>query len=86
MPMLIVEYAIDAFGSSNDLDRRHKFEDSLNNLIGWLGLGHLDGGSIGSGTMGVALQVVDFAIAKRALEEASRNTDLGGFSRIYRME
>jgi hypothetical protein len=84
MELLIVEYPIDGMGSEADLDRRHQLEDGFNELVGWLGLGILDGGSIGSGTMEVALLVVDFGIAKAALEARTVGTELAGFTRIYR--
>jgi hypothetical protein len=84
MKFLIVEYALDSWGSPDDLARRHKLEDEFNDLIGWLGLGHLDGGSIGSGTMEVALVVVDFNIAKSALERETKGTEMDGFRRISR--
>jgi predicted DNA-binding WGR domain protein len=86
MATLIVEYPIDPCRSGDDLTRRHELEDRLNELIGWLGLGHMDGGSIGSGTMEVCLIVVDFQIAKDTLEEAMRGTDMDGFSQIYRLK
>ena len=84
MPFLIIEYDVEGWGSPEDLERRHKIETQLNELIGWMGLGHVDGGSIGSGTMEVAVRVVDFAIAKGAIEKATKGTDMAGFSRIYR--
>jgi len=84
MKMLIVEYPIEQ-ATPEALQRRHQLEDEFNQLIGWLGLGHLDGGSIGSGTMEVALAVVDFEIAKVALEKATAGTALAGFTRIYKM-
>lgn len=84
MKLLVVEYALDSWGSPDDISRRHKLEDEFNDLIGWLGLGHLDGGSIGSGTMEVALVVVDFDIAKAALERETKGTEMEGFRRIYR--
>lgn len=84
MAMLIVEYPIDDT-TPETLQRRHQLEDQFNELIGWLGLGHLDGGSIGSGTMEVALEVVDFELAKAALEKATAGSELAGFSRIYKM-
>lgn len=86
MAMLVIEYPVDGWGSPADLDQRHKLEEAFNELIGWLGLGHLDGGSIGSGTMEVALCVVDFDIARAALERETKQTALDGFSRIYKME
>jgi hypothetical protein len=80
----VIEYPIEGHGSTADLDRRHALEDAFNELVGWLGLGHLDGGSIGSGTMEVALRVVDFDIAKSAVEANAAGTKLIGFNRIYR--
>jgi hypothetical protein len=84
MKMLIVEYPIEN-AMSEAVQRRHQLEDQFNELVGWLGLGHLDGGSIGSGTMEVALVVVDFEIARVALEKATVGTVLAGFTRIYKM-
>jgi hypothetical protein len=84
MKFLIVEYALDTWGTPDDLERRHKLEDQFDDLIGWLGLGHLDGGSIGSGTMEIALLVVDYGIAKAALERATKGTEMEGFTRICR--
>ncbi len=83
---LIVEYPIDGFGTPADIDRRHKIEDHMNHVTGWLGLGHCDGGSSGSGTMEVFCIVVDFALAKAALERELRDSPFAGFGRIYRME
>lgn len=85
MKMLIVEYPISGFGSPRDLERRHSLENYFNELVGWLGLGHLDGGSTGSGTMEVALVVVDFEIARTAIQSATKDVDAGRFSRIYEM-
>lgn len=84
MKMLVVEYPLDGWGSPSDLQRRHALEDGFNELIGWMGLGHLDGGSIGSGSMEIALMVVDFEIAKSALEAGVAGTPLEGFSSIRR--
>jgi hypothetical protein len=56
---VIVQYRIDGFGSEDDLDRRHAVEDLLNSRLGWTGLGHCDGGDIGSGTMNIVCLVVD---------------------------
>jgi len=85
MKMLIVEYRVVDFGSQRDLERRHALENYFDEMIGWLGLGHLDGGSIGSGSMDVALLVVDFDIARKAIEWATRGKDAGEFNRIYLM-
>lgn len=83
---LEIEYIIDGFGTKEDLDKRHRLEEVMNNLLGWTGLGAADGGSIGSGTMEVGCIVVDFDIAKKIIEENLKGTEFGNYSRIYRMD
>jgi len=64
---LVVSTAIDGMGSADDLKRRHALEDFLDEVTGWRGLGHCDGGSIGSGSMEAFCLVVDYAIAAEAI-------------------
>ena len=80
---LLVEYRITGMGTPADLAKRHALEDRLNETLGWAGVGHCDGGSIGSGTMEVCCLVVDFEIAKRVIEHDLAGTEFAGFSRIY---
>ena len=82
---LEIEYKIDGFGTEQDLDKRHRLEGKMNEVLGWTGLGHTDGGSIGSGTMEVGCRVVDFEIAKKVVEESLRNTEFENYSRIFNM-
>jgi predicted DNA-binding WGR domain protein len=82
---LVVEYSVDGLGSADDLERRHAIENFLNEQTGWLGLGHCDGGSSGSGTMEVFCIVVDFEVAKVSLARELSRSPFGGFRRIYRM-
>ncbi len=82
---LEVQYKIDGFGTEQDLDKRHRLEERLNQLLGWTGLGEVDGGSIGSGTMEAGCIVVDFDIAKKVIEEDLKNTEFADYSRIYQM-
>ncbi|MDC1143031.1 hypothetical protein OAU50_08065 [Planctomycetota bacterium] len=84
MIYLIVEYELGTWGDAEDLDKRHALEDRLNEVLGWKGLGMVDGGSIGSGTMEVACVVVDYGIAERAIVASIANTEYGNYSRIYR--
>ena len=51
--------------------------------MGWTGLGHCDGGSIGSGAMEACCFVVDFEIAKRVVAAALSDTPFADFTRIY---
>jgi hypothetical protein len=80
---LLIEYAIDGMGTSQDLSKRHALEDRMNETLGWTGLGACDGGSIGSGTMEVCCLVVDFEVAKRVIESDLLGTEFTGFSRIF---
>jgi hypothetical protein len=80
---LIIEYRIDGIGTSTDLEKRHRLEAKLNELLGWRGLGHCDGGSAGSGTMEVCCFVVNFDIAANTIRTELKNTEFSDYSRIY---
>jgi hypothetical protein len=80
---LLVEYEIEGMGTPADVDKRSRLEDLLNELLGWTGLGHCDGGSIGSGTMEACCFVVDFEIAKRVVQDGLAGTEFAGFARIF---
>jgi len=84
--LLEIEFVVDGFGSSKDLEKRDRLEDRLNELLGWTGLGHVDGGSIGSGTMELGCEVVDFEIAKSLIENDLKNTEFDDYSRIFDLE
>lgn len=83
---LLIEYSIEGMGSKEDLEKRHRLEARMNDLLGWIGLGHCDGGSIGSGTMEVCCPVVDFDIATRIIAADLRETEFADFKRIYKEE
>src|SRR6516225_7410637 len=80
---LIVEYRVDGLGTEEDLEKRYKLEGTLNELLGWRGLGHCDGGSVGKGTMEVCCFVVNFDIAASVIKTALKDTEFSDFSRIY---
>jgi hypothetical protein len=80
---LLIEYAVDGFGTGGDLDKRHALEERMNETLGWTGLGACDGGSIGSGTMEACCFVVDFDLAKRIIEADLAGTEFSDFTRIY---
>lgn len=69
-------------GTATDLDKRRALEDRMNETLGWTGLGHCDGGSIGLGTMEVCCCVVDFDIARCVIEEDLKGTEFADYSRI----
>jgi hypothetical protein len=82
--MLVIEYVIDERDLLGSNKRRHAIEEFLNQQTGWLGLGHCDGGSIGSGLAEVFCRVVDFAVAKDVLARALAGSPYSDFRRIYR--
>lgn len=81
--ILLVEYAVDGMGARDDLDKRGRLEQRLNEALGWTGLGACDGGSIGSGTMEVCAYVVDFELAKKVVEADLIGTEFSDYTRIY---
>ncbi|VXB63574.1 hypothetical protein [Massilia sp. 9I] len=81
--VLMVEYAVEGMGSAADLDKRHRLEERMGEILGWSGLGECDGGSIGSGTMEVCSFVVDFDLAKKVVEEGLAGSEFSDFTRIY---
>jgi hypothetical protein len=80
---LEVQYDLDGrWGDTNDLDLRNAVMAQLDEALGWTGLGHCDGGSIGSGKMEVACVVVDADIAQRVIGAALDGSQFPRFSRI----
>ena len=80
---LLIEYAVDGMGSRDDVEKRHRLEERMNETLGWTGLGACDGGSIGSGTMEVCNFVVDFETAKAVVEKDLEGSEFANFTRIY---
>ncbi|WP_426502434.1 hypothetical protein ACPPVO_32890 [Dactylosporangium sp. McL0621] len=78
-----VQYDLDGrWGNADDLDLRNAIMAHLDEVLGWTGLGHCDGGSIGSGAMEVACVVVDAGIAQRVIGAALDGSRFPRFSRI----
>lgn len=80
---IIIEYAVTEMGTRDDLDKRHSLEERMNETLGWAGLGHCDGGSMGIGTMEVFNIVVDYELAKEVIENDLAGTEFGNYTRIY---
>jgi hypothetical protein len=80
---LLIEYAVDGMGCGEDVEKRHRLQERMDETLGWTGLGHCDGGSIGSGTMEVCCYVVDFEIAKKVIENDLKGTEFEDYTRIY---
>ncbi|MCK5944713.1 MAG: WGR domain-containing protein [Planctomycetes bacterium] len=80
---LVVEYEVDDMGTEADLALRQDLEARLGETLGWLGLGHVDGGSIGSGTMEVFCFVVDYDLAREAVEQDLADSEIAHYRRIF---
>ncbi len=81
---LIIEYKTDNLKNiEEDISKRYSLEDRMQETLGWTGLGHCDGGSIGSGTMEVCCYVVDFNIAKKVIKKDLKETPFHDYTRIY---
>lgn len=70
-------------GTKEDLEKRHRLEDRMNETLGWTGLGVSDGGSMGSGSMEVCNFVVDFEIAKALIAKDLAGTEFENYTRIF---
>ncbi len=81
--ILLIEYKVEDMGTPEDLDKRHRLEDRMNEVLGWTGLGHCDGGSIGSGTMEACCFVVDFDAAKKVIEQDLKGTEFENYTKIF---
>lgn len=80
---LMIEYAVDGFGTSADLDKRLALEKRMDGTLGWTGLGHSSGGNIGSRTMEVHCSVVDCQLAQKVIQEDLQDTQFADYARIY---
>ncbi len=79
-------YPIGGMGTEEDLNKRHALENRMNELLGWTGLGHVDGGSIGSGTMEVGCEVIDFKIAKEVIQQDLKDSEFKDYKEIKKLE
>nr|WP_299384454.1 hypothetical protein [Allomuricauda sp.] len=86
MYFLEIEYAIDGFGTDQDLAKRHRLEERMQQTLGWTGLGDCHGGSIGNGSMEVGCTVVDYELAKTVIAKDVQGTEFENYSRIFQMK
>jgi predicted DNA-binding WGR domain protein len=81
--VVLIEYSADGFGTPDNLEKRHRLQDRMDETLGWTGLGHCDGGSTGSGTMEVCCIVVDAEAAIRTIKTDLAGTEFADFSRVF---
>jgi predicted DNA-binding WGR domain protein len=68
------------------LKKLHRLCERLDQLMGWTGLGYLDGNGIGFGKMDVTVVVVDYEIAKRVIIADLEDTEFARYLKISRIE
>lgn len=72
---LIAQFQLTDAPTNTDPDAfRHALEDHMDQVLGGLGLGHCDGGAIGSGTLEAFCLVVDIKTALRVLPQHVEGT------------
>jgi predicted DNA-binding WGR domain protein len=76
LQQIAIQYPIVEMGTTEDLDKRSQVESLLNERLGWTGLGHCDGGDIGSGTMNIFCFVVDIDKATQHVVNELKAHDL----------
>jgi hypothetical protein len=79
---LLIEFKVDGMGTTADVEKRTRLQKRMDETLGWTGLGHCDGGSIGSGTMEVCCLVVDFETAKWIIEKDLAGTEFSDYIRV----
>lgn len=77
---LLVSKEISGTGTQDDLRQRHALEDYLNEVTGWFGLGHCDGGSIGSGSMEAFCLVVNYGVASKVITRELTSSPFSDFT------
>lgn len=80
---LLIEFTVNEMGTPEDIEKRNRLQARMDETLGWTGLGHCDGGSMGSGTMEVCCYVVNFELAKSVIEKDLKNTEFSDYTRIY---
>jgi len=80
---LWIEYNTENMDTEKDTVKMHKIEEIIDEALLWTGLGLCEGGSIDMGTMKICCYVVDFKVAKKAIDYVLKNNGFSDYSRIY---
>ncbi len=81
--LLMIEYNFPDIENSKITHFRSSLMDRLDELLGWVGVGHCDGGGIEADVMDICCLVVDFDIAKQLIEKDLINSEYSNYTRIY---
>ena len=64
---MAITFKLKTWGTPEDLDRREKYRNFINEHLGWTGNGRCDDGDIGSGEMTLYADVVDPYLAVKTI-------------------
>ncbi len=85
MVTFVIQYRLDNWGSTEDLQQRHAVENLMNETLGWTGNGHCDGGDIGSSSINIwCFVVAPNLAAQAAIADLRKNELLDGVIMAYR--
>lgn len=79
---LVMTYDVAGKPTLDELSRRQRLQEQLNETLGWTGLGHCIGGTMATDVMEVHCLVVDFDLARRVILEDLDGTEFADFSDI----
>ena len=80
---LVIEYKINNNQGLDLLSKRNELESRLNEILGWVGLGHCDGGTSSQEEIEVFCLVVDYDLAFKLITEDISNSPFSDYSKIY---
>ncbi len=81
--VLLIEYSTAApFGTPGDLDFCERLQARMDETLGWTGLGHCNGFSVGPSAMEVCCVVVDVGIARAMIVADLEGSEFGGYASI----
>lgn len=86
MVLFEIVYKISESNTSANLDKLQRLVNHLDELLGWTGLGHVDGNSYWTGTMEVCCLVIDYNLAIQLIQNDLVNTDFDDYLSISRIE
>ncbi len=80
---LILEFNLKKFGIGSYVDKMEKLIYLIDEALSWTGIGNYNRNSIGSGTLELFCDVVDFKKAKEVIEYNLKKTKFSNYSKIH---
>ena len=83
MRILLIEYNVEGWDVAAITNKRYALEERMQALLPQLNLGFCESSSTGNGTIEVCCFVIDYDLAKSAIEHDLAGTEFADYSRIY---